>query len=177
MNKIILDFDKVRLDTQIEKFNKAVNTAESIKNEFSKINIEANLLQLLDCKDITAYCVDAFWSKANKDFSKAVTPTKALNLTDFNITTVKVNVIELQKLSNVYSIVNNSVISTIDKEKFNIYLEPAKATEYEKTIKILEMANDFLSFGDLYHLQRAVGSHRCLIENGIIKVNNSYFKA
>ncbi len=174
---MILEFNQSGFDNQNVKFNKAVDTSESIKNEFSKINIEANLLQLLDCQDITAYCVDAFWSKANKDFSKAVTPTKALNLTDFNIATVKANVIELQRLSNVYSIVNNSLISTIDKEKYNVYLDPAKEDEYNKTVKFLDMANDFLSFGDLYQLQKAVGNSRCLVENGIIKVNNSYFRA
>ena len=176
MDKTVLEFNQSGFDNQNAKFNKAVDASESIKNEFKKINLDGDLLQLLDSQDLTAYCVDAFWSKANKDFSKAVTPTKALNLTDFSISTVKANVIELQRLSNVYSIVNNSLISTIDKEKFNIYLDPAKEIEYEKTAKFLEMANDFLSFGDLYHLQRAVGNHRCLVENGIIKVNNSYFR-
>jgi hypothetical protein len=177
MNKIILEFDQVKFDNQNAKFNKAVTTAESIENEFSKINLDADLLQLLDSQDMTAYCIDAFWIKANKDFPKTVTPINALKLTDFNISTVKENVIELQRLSNVYSIVNNSIISTIDKEKFNIHLDTAKETEYKKTVKFLEMANDFLSFGDLYQLQRAVGNHRCLVENGIIKVNNSYFRA
>lgn len=174
--KKILEVNTQKYNSQLAKFENAVELWNKVKDEFLKIEIEPNPNEILNAENVFKYCVDLYWAKFGSQFPNTVTPTKALYLTDFQIIFVKDYVRQLKEFKEVYTFTDEQLICSIDKSKYDVYLDPAKEDEYNKTVKFLEMANDFLSFSDLYQLQRAVGNSRSLVENGIIKVNNSYFR-
>lgn len=175
--KKILEVNTQKYNSQLAKFENAVELWNKVKDEFSKIEIEPNPIEILNAENVFNFCVDLYWAKFGSQFPNTVTRTKALYLTDFQIIFVEDYVRQLKEFKEVYTVSDEQLICSIDKEKYNVYLDTAKEDEYNKTVKFLDMANDFLSFGDLYQLQKAVGNSRCLVENGIIKVNNSYFRA
>jgi hypothetical protein len=177
MNKRIkLDFNTEQHQADILKFEEAVQIVDSVNLEFKKIDSSIDLEQLLTAKSVFEFCVDSYWALHSQQFPPSVEPHKALSLTSFNTNTVEVGVQKLRGLKAVFKVENNKLTSTIDIEKYTIYLHIDKVEEYNTINNILtEIKKLKLSSSYGINLARAIGMERVRVSGMEPILHISYF--